>query len=125
MAERIHHIRFRPYPKHYVYIHFHPKHPGDEMYVVYVGKGVDSRAWNRYHRLADHRYWLRDWQDQGYTPDQFVEIVRRKMTEQEALGFEKQLIQHYLRRGCSLFNRVQGQNPAQKLTYAPWYAEPQ
>jgi hypothetical protein len=38
---------------------------------------------------ADHQYWLRDWQDLGYTPDQFVKVVRRKMTAERGLQFER------------------------------------
>jgi hypothetical protein len=124
MTERTYHIHFQPYPKHYVYVHFHPRHPNDEAYVVYIGKGVDSGAWNRYHRLDDHRYWMRDWQDRGYTPDQFVRVVRREMTEERALTFEKSLIQYYLERGCSLFNREKWQSPAQRLTYKPYFDIP-
>lgn len=124
MTEITYRMRYQPHPKHYVYIHFHPEHAGDEKYVMYVGKGVDSRAWNRYHRLDDHRYWMRDWQNLGYTPDQFVKIVHRKLTAQDARKFEKDLIRYYLRKGCSLFNREPGQNPAQKLTYKPWFTEP-
>jgi hypothetical protein len=99
MSPREYRIHFTPYPKHYVYVHFHPQHPDDERYVVYVGEGVDSRAWNRYHRLDDHRYQMRDWQDLGYTPDQFVKVVRRKMTKAQPVHFEKQLVRYYLKRG--------------------------
>lgn len=125
MPEHTHRIRLRPHPKHYVYVHFHPHHPGDEKHVVYVGKGVDSRAWSRYARQPGHRYWLRDWQNLGYTPGQFVKVVKRGMTEQQARRCEKSLITYYLRRGCSLFNRERGQNPAQKRTYKPWFTQPQ
>ena len=58
-------VVLEPYPKYYVYIHFHPKHPDDINYIVYVGKGTDSRAWSRRGRRNEHSHWMRDWQDLG------------------------------------------------------------
>jgi len=121
MTERKYRIRLLPYPKHYVYIHFHPDHPDDPSYVMYVGKGTDDRAWSRRGtRSDDHWYQVRDWQNLGITPDQWVKIVRRKMTADQALRFEKQLIKFYLDKGASLFNR-EGQPSAQQRTYTPHF----
>ena len=122
MVERTYSVRLQPMPKHYVYIHFHPQHPDEENCVVYVGVGTDRRAWSRRERSDDHSHWMRDWQDLGYTPDQFVKVVRRKMTKEQALKFERQLIKYYLTRGCSLFNKEK-QGSTQQRQYTPFFPD--
>jgi hypothetical protein len=110
-----------PYPKHYVYIHVHPQHPDDVNHVVYVGVGTDSRAWSRRERVKDHSHWMRDWQDLGYTPDQYVRVVARKLTKKQALEFEAKLIQWHLKKGCTLFNDTG--KPNQTRHYQPFFPD--
>jgi hypothetical protein len=114
-------VALTPYPKHYVYIHFHPQHPDDINYVVYVGKGTDGRAWSRRERQKDHSHWMRDWQDLGFTPDQYVKVVFRGLTAKQALNLEAQLIKLHLKKGCILFNDTG--KPKQTRRYRPFFPD--
>lgn len=100
-------LRLQPYPTDYVYVHFHPQRPEE---VVYVGRGSGSRAWSIGGRKTqDHRVWLRQWAALGYSPDQWVRIVYRKLTPAQAKDRESKLIAEHVARGDRLFN-IQGNN---------------
>ena len=95
-------IRMRSYPTDYVYVHVHPRRPEE---VVYVGRGSGSRAWSIGGRKTqDHRVWLREWAALGYSPDQWVRIVHRRLTPAQAIEKEKELIAFHVERRDRLFN---------------------
>ena len=83
----------------YTYIHKRPN--GD---VVYVGKGCGDRAWSIDRSDPVHSRWM------GYCVmygADNVEVVDRFLTESEALKLESQMIEHYVKAGCKLFNKQQ------------------
>lgn len=69
-----------------------------------MGEGTRTRAWEDRNRTPDHGRWLRDWQNQGCAPDEFVKIVRRKLTKKQAQREELVLITLYRKQGARLFN---------------------
>lgn len=105
MTERNYQIVFQPYPRCYVYVHYHPQKAKQGVQeVVYVGKGTRGRAWDDRKRSPNHAQWLRDWQNQGFAPDEFVRIEFRKLTSKQAEKREQELIAFYRERGALLFN---------------------
>lgn len=87
----------------YVYVHRDPT----TGQVVYVGMGQRHRAWTcgaqSNSRQDDHGAWMDGLLSDGFTPDQWVEIVAKGLTRSEALKLEKELIDEY---GYdTLFNR--------------------
>jgi hypothetical protein len=114
MAEQIIRRPFRPYPRCYVYIHHDPRAvvlgtSERTDHVVYVGKGTRARAWvDTRGSSLDHRRWLRDLQILGFAPDEFVKIVKRKLTSEEASKFERELIAFHRNNGATLFNKERG-----------------
>lgn len=121
MTEKTIQLAFRPYPRCYVYIHFHPER---ETEVVYVGKGTRGRAWDDTRRCPDHRRWLRDWQNLGYAPDQFVKVVKRKLTSREAELEERKLIASYRTHGATLFNKSSNKKWPVRTYYNKWLPDP-
>ena len=99
--------------KYYVYLHVDPK--TDE--VLYVGKGCGGRAWdvtrNRGGSL-EHMDYLISLCEEGYTPDDWVKIIHKNISEMEAFNKEKE----YLHLNGSLrFNRQCGEKQHQaKIT---------
>jgi hypothetical protein len=105
MAEKNHRIVLQRYPRCYVYIHYNPQKAKRGLWdVVYVGKGTRMRAWDDRNRSPAHARWLRDWQNLGFAPDEFVRIEFRKLTSKQAEKKEKELIAFYRRKGALLFN---------------------
>jgi hypothetical protein len=114
MSETVIQVVLSPYPRWYVYVHYDPRtiRQGESEQidnVVYVGKGTRARAWVDM-RLSspDHRRWLRDLQNEGFSPDQFVRIERRRLTPEQALNCERELVGFYRTKGALLFNKEKG-----------------
>jgi hypothetical protein len=130
MTEKVIHAVLRPYPRCYVYIHFDPRkvRPEDRDqidHVVYVGKGTRERAWvDRRIYSPAHRLWLRDLQYQGFAPDEYVRIEFRKLTEEEALELEQQLLKVYRDKGVLLFNREKGYKGPVRTYDNKWIPDP-
>ena len=98
---------------YYVYYHVDP----DTYEIVYVGKGLHGRAWdvtrNRGGNIG-HLDWMKSLTDKGYLPCDWVSIVRRGLSEQDAFALEKS---HLHRIGVTKFNRQCGDKQHQsKLT---------
>src|ERR1700739_2618501 len=80
MPERLIRVVLSPYPRWYVYVPYDPRmvrtgESGQIDHVVYVGKGTRARAWvDASLSSPDHRRWLRDLQNDGFSPDEFVRI---------------------------------------------------
>lgn len=130
MAERIIHFVLSPYPRWYVYVHYDPRkvrrgEPGQVDHVVYVGKGTRARAWVDV-RLSspDHRRWLRDLQIEGFSPDEFVRIERRKLTSDQAIKTERELIAFYRSKGALLFNKEKGWRGCVRTYENRWMTDP-
>lgn len=78
----------------YVYEHFDPR-TGE---VRYVGKGTGGRAWSVARsgsRSLAHFEWLTEIQEHGFTPDQFVRVIARGLSNKEALRLELLTIKAY------------------------------
>jgi hypothetical protein len=101
MAGISHRIVLTQNPTDYVYVHVHPRRPAE---VVYVGRGSAGRAWSFARRSHDHLVWLREWQALGYTADQWVRILHRGLTPQQADKKEKEAIAFHKKLGHQLFN---------------------
>ena len=92
--------------KYYVYKHIDL----DTKEVVYIGMGSGGRAWlcgnnATYGRGSDHRDWVEYWLNLGTTPDEFVEIIDRGISREEALDIEKMLIHELKPRFNKNFSR--------------------
>jgi len=130
MTEKVIRAVLRPYPRCYVYIHFDPRkvRPEDKNqidHVVYVGKGTRERPWvDRRIYSGAHRRWLRDLQYQGFAPDEYVRIEFRKLTEEEALKLEQQLLKFYRDKGVLLFNREKGYKGPVRTYDNKWIPDP-
>ena len=94
----------------YVYCHVVP-HTSE---IVYVGHGTNERAWRcttsggekHYgHRSPEHADWCQDLIDCGYTPDEWVRILHKRLTKSEACLRE----QEEIRRHKPLFTRPLGE----------------
>jgi hypothetical protein len=77
--------------KHYVYYHIDPK--SNEL--VYIGKGSGGRAWqcsptDRHNDL--HYDWIKNLIEEGYTPDDFVQIITKNISSEEAHKIESKMI---------------------------------
>lgn len=130
MAERVMRVILSPYPRWYVYVHYDPRkvrkgEPGQIDHVVYVGKGTRGRAWVDT-RLSspDHRRWLRDLQNDGFSPDEFVRIEKGKLTSDQALNLERQLIAFYREKGVLLFNKEGGWTGPVRKYENKWMPDP-
>jgi hypothetical protein len=111
MAEIQYNIALRSYPTDYSYEHFNPRQPSQ---VVYVGRGSGSRAWSSDQRSPAHLVWMREWQCLGFAPDEYVRIVVRKLTPQEAIEKEKQVLAHHAMKGCLRFNDALNEGPVRQ-----------
>ncbi len=98
---------------HYVYIHVDPR----TCETVYVGKGVHGRAWDATRNRGTnpkHLEWMLELAKQGYTPDEWVVIINKGLTDKEALKQEKDYL-HKI--GRTKFNMQGGErNHMAKLT---------
>jgi hypothetical protein len=130
VTERVIHLVLSPYPRWYVYVHYDPRkvrkgEPGQVDHVVYVGKGTRARAWVDV-RLSspDHRRWLRDLQIEGFAPDEFVIIERRKLTSDRAIKAERELTAFYRAKGALLFNKEKGWSGPVRTYENRWMPDP-
>ncbi len=72
----------------------------------------------------DHRRWLRDLQNEGVSPDEFVRIEKRKLTSDQALEFEGKLIAFYREKGDLLFNKEKGWTGPVRRYENKWMPDP-
>src|SRR5215213_7390512 len=98
-----------------MYIHKDPT--VEDETIVYVGKGCGGRAWdvtrNR-NGHPEHQKWMTSLMDEGYIPSDWVEVLARGMTEQEAFTMETTFLHKH---GTTIFNRQSGErNNKAKLT---------
>jgi hypothetical protein len=56
------------------------------------------------YRSHDHLVWLREWQALGYTADQWVRVLHRGLTPQQAERKETEAIAFHKKQGHQLFN---------------------
>lgn len=102
-------------PIFYVYIH---RSPIDHE-LVYVGKGCGGRAWDVTRNRGehhDHQKWMQNLMEMGYLPSDWVTIVYRGLTEEDAFSKEKEFLHS---NGTTRFNRQSGErNNQAKLTDA-------
>jgi hypothetical protein len=93
---------------------------------VYVGKGTRARAWvDTRGKSLDHRRWLRDLQNQGFAPDEFVRIEKRRLTSEQANKFERELIAFYREKGVMLFNKEKGWKGPVRTYVNKWMPDPE
>jgi hypothetical protein len=59
---------------------------------MYVGLGQEDRAWVSRNRSTEHKKWLCSLFSDGYTLDEIVSIENKKLTKQEAMSIEKELV---------------------------------
>jgi hypothetical protein len=82
------------YSQYYVYHHINPR----TNEVIYIGSGMAERAWAyywAYSRQKEHTDYLKELSEDGYLPCDWVVIIRRGMTREEARSLEKEeIIQH-------------------------------
>jgi hypothetical protein len=98
------------YQVYYVYLHVDP----ETHETLYVGHGSRHRAWvystapkggKRYgHRNKQHFDRLLDLTNKGYLPSDWVEIIERGLTKEQAKELEKEMIETYK----PLLNRAKG-----------------
>lgn len=87
--------------RYYVYTHFHPQ----TKEVVYVGKGTAHRAWLcEQSRTTEHKQWIADLTQQGFTPGDFARIEAQGLDNKSALEIERELTEEYKNSGAKLFN---------------------
>lgn len=82
------------YSKHYVYYHIDPK----TNKLMYIGKGSGGRAWqcsptDRHNKK--HYDWIKALLEEGYTPEDFVQIVTKDVSCSEALIIESKMIRRW------------------------------
>jgi hypothetical protein len=109
LTDDIHANRF------YAYLHRDP----ETREVVYVGKGTGGRAWdvsrNR-NGHPDHQEWMYSLIAKGYIPSDWVTILLKNLTEEQAFNEEKRFLHE---NGTTRFNRQSGERNYQaKLTDA-------
>ena len=76
---------------YYVYLHRDPK----TKEVIYIGKGSRGRAWHcaeSNSRGSEHASYLDLLLEEGYTPDQWVEIISSGLTNKDAYQLETLLL---------------------------------
>ena len=71
--------------KYYVYLHI----DGNE--IVYVGKGIDGRAWSTCRNDPEHKKWMKEKLPNNIT----IKFEALNLTENKALYIEHQLIKNY------------------------------
>ena len=97
----------------YVYLHVDPL----TQEVVYVGKGKNGRAWDvtrcrNSHK--EHQEWMLELTYKGFIPTDWVSIISKNLTENEAFSEEKKYLYE---NGTLRFNRQSGERQHQaKMT---------
>lgn len=98
---------------YYVYLHTDPS----TKEVVYVGKGTGGRAWDVTRARGGHREhqaWMQRLMVEGYIPSDWVTVLGKSLTQEQAFSLEKQYLYDY---GHVKFNRYSGERQHQaKLT---------
>jgi hypothetical protein len=102
---------------YYVYLHRHPV----TNETLYVGKGVDSRAWNMLSRHPDHTAMLYKFLQEGHPPGSWVSLVKWGLTEYEALMLEDKLQRQLVKQNVALLNRLRP--PVVGRAQSGWKAE--
>jgi len=87
---------------YYVYLHRHPV----TQETLYVGKGVDSRAWAMLNRYPEHTAVLYKLLQEGHAPGSWVSLVKWGLTEYEALALEDKLQRDLVKQNVKLLNRL-------------------
>jgi hypothetical protein len=99
--------------KYYVYKHVDPI----TSEIVYVGKGCHGRAWDVTRARTenkDHQKWMLELCDKGYTPDDWVILIHKGLSEKDSFSKEVEYFHNY---GRPKFNRTGGEkNHQSKLT---------
>ena len=97
----------------YVYLHVDPS----TNEVVYVGKGTNGRAWDVTRcrtENSEHQDWMLELCSIGHTPDEWVVILEKGLSEVAAFKLEKE---YFHTHGRPRFNRTGGEkNHQSKLT---------
>lgn len=80
--------------QNYVYLHINPINNE----VIYVGVGTKDRAWHyrvSMSRHKEHTKFLNYLTEQGHIPSDWVEVVERGLSKEDARLVEKRLISKY------------------------------
>lgn len=90
--------------KYYVYAHIDRRSNGGD--IIYIGHGCGGRAWLSTVPFRDeaHADKLKEFEDRGETPDEWVKILKKRLTKQEACEYERSQIK--LKKPA--FNKIQG-----------------
>lgn len=93
---------FHSVPRYYVYQHVDP----ETKNVVYVGHGCSARAWlsSEPFRSCLHSEYLGMLENTGYTADEWVKIIAKNITKEEACQLERDLI----KKMKPEYNKIQG-----------------
>ena len=86
----------------YTYAHIDPR----TNEVRYVGKGKDRRAYSLTQRSGHHKNWIQHLKSLNLKP--IIQIIKKDITEIEALHMEILLIDEYKREGIRLTNSTNG-----------------
>ncbi len=89
-------------PRYYVYLHRDP----ETFQIVYAGHGCGARAWlsNEPFRSPLHAEYLGMLENAGYSPNEWVDIVKNRLTKEEACALERDYIKTYKPE----YNKIQG-----------------
>jgi hypothetical protein len=63
-------------------------------------------------------------QNDGFSPDEFVRIEKRRLTSDQAIKFELELIAFYRKRGALLFNKEKGWTGPVRRYENKWMPDP-
>lgn len=88
--------------KFYVYVHIDPISHN----VVYIGKGVRGRAWDKKGRGKEHRNWFENLSEANLTP--IIKVIHVFNDEDTALDREWVMISNFRAMGFKLFNKMPG-----------------
>lgn len=93
---------FPSIPRYYVYFHRDP----ETSEVQYVGHGCGARAWlsNEPFRSYLHSEYLGMLENTGFTPDEWVDVVKKGLTKEEACEQERRFIKELK----PTYNKIQG-----------------
>ena len=82
------------FEKFYVYYHVDPR----TNQIVYIGMGSGGRAWccsPSDHSDENHSNWIKELLNIGYTPDEFVQVIRSGLERKDALIIESRMIKRW------------------------------
>ncbi len=75
-------------PIDYVYTHIEPT----SETVVYIGSGSKHSAWEKGHRNFNHNKWVEKLIQEGYIPNDWIRVVDKNLTIEEAHDLEITMI---------------------------------